>query len=116
MGSGDIGSNGSVHWQINYTDTVGVPDHKDLDDSKKHPGKPGVDPRPPIGDGKAGSGLLRVTLRFNSPAEARKVIGDALTKLAANAKDVVIDLPIRGFRPNAPNPAIRDEWEIGVDW
>ena len=119
MGSGDIGTNGSVHWQINYTDTVGVPDHKDLDDTKKHPGKPGADPRPPIGDGKAGSGLLRVTLRFNNPAEARKILGDALASLQggpANIRAVTIDLPIRGFRPNAPNPANRDEWEIGVDW
>jgi len=115
MGGGDFGSNGSVHWQINYHD-AGQPDHHDYDDTKKHPGKPGPDPRPPIGEGKGGPGTLRVTLRFNSPAEARKVLSEALANLPPNTKDVKLDVPIRGYRPNPPNVLKRDEWEIGVDW
>jgi hypothetical protein len=119
MGSGDIGSNGSVHWMISYTDVVGAPpDHKDWDDSKRHPGGP-PDARPEIGAGKAGPGLLRVTLRFNSPVEATRVLTDALAALKAappNTTNVTLDVPIRGYRPQAPNAANRNDWEIGVDW
>src|SRR5712671_4086608 len=122
MGSGDFGSNGSMHWQVNYSDVNGQPDHLDYDNTKRHPGgPPDVPPpnRPDIGAGKAGSGLLRVTIRFNSPPDARRVLNDALANLQAapaNTKDVTLDVPIRGFRPQRPNPANRDEWEIGVDW
>ena len=123
MGSGDIGSNGSVHWMINYTDVNGAPAHWDYDNSKRHPqGPPDPPPaRPDIGDGKAGSGKLRVTLRFNNPADARKVIAQVwkdLQAAPANTTVVSIDFPIRGYRPpaQAPDPANRNEWEVGVDW
>jgi len=124
MGWGDFGSNGSMHWQIGYDDLTGAPPfppaHVDYDNEKRHPGGP-PDTRPPIGQGKGGSGTVRVTLRFNDPADARRVIEQAwknLQSAPANTKEVIIDVPIRGYRPpaQAPNPTNRSEWEVGVDW
>jgi hypothetical protein len=117
MGFGDFGSNGSMHWQVNYRDAAGPPDTQGRDDRKKHPRKPGADPRPPIGDGKAGAGLLRVTIRCNTSADAAKMLTDALNAVkAASAKDFTLDVPIKDYRNTPPNTGNRDEWEIGVDW
>ena len=56
MGSGAFGSNGSVHWEIRYSDRRNAdPDHRDYDDSKRHPGDPTKEKLglPLIGEGKA---------------------------------------------------------------
>jgi hypothetical protein len=119
MGFGDFGSNGSVHWQIAYSDAPGAPpDHLDYDNSKIHPGNPNRDGRPPIGDGKGGRGLMRVTIRCNNPAEVRKMLADAESRreAAPNSSEVFLDVPIRPFRGSPPNPKNRNEWEVGVDW
>lgn len=118
MGSGDFGSDGSVHWNVKYSDaSADPPKYVEHDDTKKHPDKPGNDPRPPIGDGKAGSGLFRVTIRCKDAAEAEKLLNDAIARRQlASSSDVVIDFPIKAYRPNFPNPKNRNEWEISVDW
>ena len=114
MGWGDFGSNGSVHWQINYDD-AGEPDHLDYDDTKAHPQKPGINPTDPqIGDGKAGRGRFRVTLRFQSRGAASQALNDALKELGPGGT-AIIEVPIRAYR-GRPDPKNRDEWEIGVDW
>ena len=124
MGWGDFGSNGSMHWQIGYDDLTGAPPftaaHVDYDNEKRHPGGP-ADTRPVIGQGKGGPSTIRVTLRFNDPADARKVIEQVWRNLQAApppTKEVIIDVPIRGYRPpaQAPNSSNRSEWEVGVDW
>jgi hypothetical protein len=118
MGGGDFGSDGSVHWNVKYSDNpADPPDHLDYDDTKKHPDKPGTDPRPPIGDGKAGKGLFRVTIRCKNAAEAAKLLSDATARnQLAGSSDVVIDFPIKPYKPKPPNPKNRNEWEISVDW
>ena len=118
MGGGDFGSDGSVHWNVKYSDDPADPPKQfDQDNTKKHPGNPGNDPRPPIGTGKAGPGLFRVTIRCKNAAEAEKLLNDAVAKRQlANSSDVVIDFPIKAYRPNPPNPKNRNEWEISVDW
>lgn len=138
MGWGDFGSNGSVHWRLTYNDATGSVAHLGYDDLKKHPDKPGNDPRPGIGQGKAGPGKLRVTARFQNasdardavvgtlsslhqnPDQARVAIAQALSSLQAQnpivKTDAILDIPIFGFRPKAPDPTKRSEWEVSVDW
>ena len=61
MGSGDIGSNGSVHWKVTYDDDAISADHMDYDNVLKHKD---------IGKSKGHTGKFRVTARFNSEKEA----------------------------------------------
>jgi hypothetical protein len=118
MGGGDFGSDGSVHWNVRYGDKPGDPvDHMDYDNLKEHPGKPSPGKGPFIGDGKAGKGLFRVTIRCKNAADAAKMLKDATTKQeSTGASDVILDFPIKNYRPNPPDEMNRNEWEISVDW
>ena len=104
MGSGDFGSDGSVYWNVKYSDVATDPTNEDgHDDTKKHPDRPGNDPRPPIGDGKAGAGLLRVTIRCKNAAEAAKLLSDAAARTERHASSSESD-PARRSSVTAAQP------------
>jgi|SRR6187401_708486 hypothetical protein len=105
MGSGDIGSNGSVHWKVTYDDDAISADHMDYDNVLKHKD---------IGKSKGHTGKFRVTARFNSEKEA----GQAIRELAARFAKVpssTIFLDVN-TRPQKPKPGPSHEWEIRIDW
>src|SRR5512145_2637929 len=101
MGWGDFGSNGSVHWTVGYEDKnpKNVPDHADFDDQVKHPGKAGIDPRPPIGGsgGRNHTGSFRVTLRFKNNADLKAALAALTASAGAGGNDMVIDVPARPY-------------------
>ena len=104
MGSGEFGSNGSVYWQVSYTETGG-PDHVDYDLKEHHK----------IGTGKPGGdhpGVFRITARFKTPADADKWLKAA----SVQGKTVILDVPVRAFDDVKNGPGNRNDWEIRVDW
>lgn len=104
MGGGDFGSNGSVHWKIQYDDDALYADHVDIDmighqsigAKKKHPGK------------------FRVTARYNTVDEARQALKDARERFEKNP-DRVFHLDV-DVRPEKSDPGPSDEWEVRIDW
>jgi hypothetical protein len=136
MGYGEVGSNGSVHWTLNYKES-GPPDHVDYDDTKKHPGNTGNPKAQVIGSGKPKGdhpGKFRVTARYQNPpqaeaalqqalaelypnpGEARAGIRQALAKLNAANRIAILDVDLRPFDTVAKSPGNPDDWEVRVDW
>ena len=116
MGYGEFGSNGSVHWQINYKEN-GPVDHVDNDDTKKHPGN-GGNPNPRvIGSGKPKGdhpGRFRVILRYQNATDATAALQQAKTTADGGGGVIVeLDVPLRPFQADPGDP---NDWEIRVDW
>jgi hypothetical protein len=121
MGSGAFGSNGSVHWEIKYSDrpTAGAA-HRDSDSSKRHPGdrRKGLPvfwkSRPVIGAGKAKSHpeKFRVTARYPDKGSALHALERAM-KALKGGRVVVLDVDVRPFQEREGVP---DRWEVKVDW
>lgn len=119
MGSGAFGSNGSVHWEIRYGDGPSAkPDHRDYDDSKRHPGDPTIGKKglPLIGQGKAKE-KFRITAHYPSKDAAIDALQRALKKversIGKDAKTVVLTVDLRNFKKRSGDP---DGWEVKVDW
>jgi hypothetical protein len=113
MGWGGFGSNGSVHWQINYDDQ-GPPAHSDYDDTKKHPGS--RTRKSAIGGGDH-PGQFRVTARYATAASAEAALQKALDRLKASGGAVVeMDVDLRPFAKVKENPGETNDWEIIVQW
>lgn len=116
MGSGAFGSNGSVHWEIRYTDGKNSkPDHRDYDDTKRHPDDPNkAATLPLIGQGKA-KGSFRITARYPNKAAAVQALEAALKKAESSkgSSVVVLDVGLRNFRQRSGNS---DGWEVKIDW
>jgi hypothetical protein len=107
MGSGDFGSNGSVHWRIIHT----------IDETRKEPGfVRGRDPNVPC-DNKSDNSLLpddfKVTLRFKSRGQLDEALSEAQRKLGPETKILVIHVPRRENPP--PEPPTKN-WEVTVAW
>src|SRR5438105_2932300 len=104
MGGGDFGSNGSVHWKIQYNDDAAYPDHVDIDMiDHKH-----------IGAKKKHTGKFRVTARYNTVDEARAALKDAQDRFDKNPRAILhLDVNVR---PERPDPGPSDEWEVRIDW
>ena len=109
MGSGDFGSNGSVHWRINYKEN-GPADHVDFDD-KKHDqiglGK---------GAGKDHEGTFRVTARYRTHDQAADALEAAKKRLGATGTVVELDVDVRPFASVETDPGDPQTWEVKVDW
>jgi hypothetical protein len=98
MGSGDIGSNGSVYWQITYVDGQ-PPDHVDFD-SIDHS---------QIGEKKGHKGKFRITARYATPGDAAAALANA----KVTGRSIQLDVDVRAFqKPVGPSNA----WEIKIDW
>jgi hypothetical protein len=103
MGSGEIGSNGSVHWRISYNEQ-GVADHVDYD----------TKPYDQIGKGKPNGdhpGHIRVTARFKTANAASAALAGA-----QKGNTLVIDIPVRPFNEVQNGPGNPNDWEVRVDW
>jgi hypothetical protein len=115
MGYGEVGSNGSVHWNINYKED-GPLNNNGVDRSKKHPGDYG-NPNPRvIGSGKPKGdhrGTFRVILRYRTAAEATAALAAAKTTPYNGGVEIEVDVPVRPFQDTPGNP---NGWEIRVDW
>jgi hypothetical protein len=117
MGSGAFGSNGSVHWEIAYGDGPNAKaDHRDYDDSKRHPADPSVRKRalPVIGQGKA-KNRFRITARYPTKAAAISALTKALERAEGpkGSKIVVLKVDLRNFRKRSGKPK---NWEVKIDW
>jgi hypothetical protein len=104
MGSGEFGSNGSVHWKVSYDDDASYADHVDYDElrhtkigkKKKHPGK------------------FRVTARYETVADARKALKEAQARFKKTPSRILhLDVDAREEQPN-PGPS--HDWELRIDW
>src|SRR5690242_15268202 len=105
MGYGEVGSNGSVHWQIGYDDNPGdPPDHKDYDTRLYEE----------IGSGKGHQGAFRIKARYQNKAQAQKALAEAQARLDAS-RDGVVELDVN-LRPKQNQPGPSDRWEIRIDW
>jgi hypothetical protein len=116
MGSGEFGSNGSVHWRVNHKDT-GNPNHNDVDNSKKHPANNNPD-KSVIGSGgkKNHPGAFRITARYATNAQAQEALAAAERKLAAGGTELELDVQLRPYDDVKNSPGPSDFWEIRVDW
>ena len=97
MGSGDFGSNGSVHWNIRHTG----------------PGAGqfnGNDPIPydQIGNGGGHARSFRLRLRFPDESAAKTALSNAQV-----TPQGVVTLLVPKIEPMRPNPG---QAEIEVDW
>jgi|SRR5882672_646991 len=103
MGSGEFGSNGSVHWRIDYEDGTGAA-HVDYD-TKFYDD---------IGANKNHKGKFRVTARYNTYKEALAAVEQALKNLQSNQTDIVqLDVDLR---PETSKLPTSQDCEIKVDW
>ena len=104
MGSGDFGSNGSVHWRIKYDDDVDYADHVDIDAvAHEH-----------IGVKKNHAGKFRVTARYNSVDEARLALKELQDRFAKHPSQA-LHLDVNA-RPKSDDPGPVHAWEVRVDW
>jgi hypothetical protein len=107
MGSGDFGSNGSVHWGV----SGGTAPGNGVDREKRHP-RGGPNGRPVIGAPNHPE-TFRVTLRYSNPGDAQAAV-TALTKTFSPGTTVlVLDVPVR---PYVGVPGQTNTWEVSVDW
>jgi hypothetical protein len=98
MGSGDFGSNGSVHWHIQHTAGGGGGagnDPVDYDD---------------IGESGGHKKFFRVRLKFPDEASAKAALANANTKVTPQGV-VTIDVPKTEPKRQTPNPP-----EVSVRW
>jgi hypothetical protein len=112
MGSGAFGSNGSVLWEIKYSDKpTAAPAHRDFDAAKRHPGDHRKDlpasgkSRPMIGAGKTHSHpeKFRVTARYPNKASALHALETAVRRLK-RGKVVVLDVDLLAFHAAGRRP------------
>jgi hypothetical protein len=118
MGSGDFGSNGSVHWRVKYSDVVGnPPDHLDYDNTKKHPGQPfnSTDARPMIGS-NGHPGKFRIRARYPNHGLAQAALNAAQAGFGATDTVIELDVDLRPFAQVSNGPGNPDDWEINVEW
>ena len=102
MGSGEFGSNGSVHWKVKYNDgPKSPPDHMDYDNH----------PYASIGKSKGHHRKFRIVARYKSHEQAKAALEAALQNLRSNI--VRLDVNLRKRRAT---PGSSDRWEIRVDW
>lgn len=104
MGSGDFGSNGSVHWRIIHT----------VDENRKAKGfVRGRDPNVPCESRE--KHLLPddfvVTLRFNTPQQLKDALRAARPE--GETKILVLRVP---RRKKPPSQAPETDWEVTVSW
>ena len=126
MGTGQVGSDGSVHWVVAY------------DDVSHAPISGGADPlaHGNIGHGgngpdKGHGGTFRLSLRFDSAQAAANALGNALRALpgigvadlnralagvAAGGAGFVATLDVPVTLPRRANPMSNLPWEIVIDW
>jgi len=136
MGYGEVGSNGSVHWNMNHKESGNVT-HSQVDKTKKHPGKGGT-PGLEIGEGKPNGnhpGKFRVTARYQNAAQAEKALRGALASLYPNPADAldalqnglgilggpiqriaILDIDLRPFGAVSQGPGDPKDWELRFDW
>jgi hypothetical protein len=117
MGSGDFGSNRSVHWRIKYSDVGADPaDHLDYDDTKKHPEEPDPDDkRPPIGRPGHPS-QFRIKARYQNHGLARAALAAAEARLGTAGRVIELDVNLRPFDQVSQGPGEPQDWEINVEW
>jgi hypothetical protein len=117
MGWGGFGSNGSVHWQINYKDK-GPPAHVDYDDTKKHPGNTKkVCAAIGAGAGKTHEGQFRVTARYDTRVQALAALAEAQKKLKnSKARAIELDVELRPYHKVKTTPGSPSNWEVMVNW
>jgi hypothetical protein len=110
MGGGAFGSNGSVHWQVGYTD--GAPADYSAKDSKNYDN---------IGLGKgAGNdhkGTFRIIARFKTRGQADAALKRAREVFDQSAgSEVILDVTLRPFDEVKSGPGDPRTWEVMVDW
>jgi hypothetical protein len=118
MGSGNFGTNASMHWAVSHSDRTG-----DTPITGRDPISVDL-----IGEGTNGTGgsagkghrgFLRVRLRFTGQA-GRRSLADLLAFLGANAPTDDYELDIRV--PTVPRTmdeitkGTKGPWEVRVDW
>ena len=113
MGEGAFGSNGSVHWIVKQGTTM---TGTGVDDSKRHPGKPGdtqyPDNRPVIGADEH-AGTFRVTARYPTGAAAEAALRDINNRFKTGNTELVLLVDVRAYQsPVGPE----NRWEVTVDW
>jgi hypothetical protein len=109
MGSGDFGSDGSVHWDIAATSAPS----NGVDTLKKHPDRPGADPRPVIG-APPHPRSFQVTMRFTTIEAAQDALkGVGPTPAPGGGFEVVVLVPVRPYQTTA---GPKNRWEVSVDW
>ena len=116
MGSGAFGSNGSVHWEIRYSNASNAaPDHRDIDDSKRHPGDKSKAKKGLACIGGAADSAFRVTARYPSKEAAVDALQRALdrTQNAKRNTPVVLKVKLRPFKTSPGNP---ERWEVKINW
>ena len=105
MGSGEFGSNGSVHWKVTYEDGNG-PAHVDWDTRRYED----------VGRTKGHPRMFRVTARYRNYQQARAALQRALARLQTSDGDRnVVELDVN-LRKKQRTPGTTDAWEIKVDW
>jgi hypothetical protein len=104
MGFGDFGSNGSVHWLIQYDDDARCSDHVDVDRLEHKL----------IGVKKKHKGKFRVTARYNTIDEAKAALKAAQDRFDRKP-GVVLQLDVN-VRPEQDDPGPIDTWEVRIDW
>src|SRR5215216_4605883 len=113
MGSGDIGSNGSVHYSFNHNDSPGNPAHvKDADPI----------PFGQIGRGSNGGknhvGFFAVRMRFPDTAAARNALNAAIATAgpAAGGAGVYVTCLVPVVTPSRTDPGLNPYNEVKIDW
>jgi hypothetical protein len=113
MGSGDIGSNGSVHYTLRHNDTPNTPAHfKDAD-----PIAPGE-----IGRGSNGvknhPGYFAVRMRFPDVAAATNALNAAITTAGpvVGGGGIYVTCLVPVVTPTRTDPALNPFYEINIDW
>ena len=113
MGSGDIGSNGSVHYTLSHNDTPATPAHfKD------------VDPIPPgqIGRGSNGTknhpGFFAVRMRFPNVTAATNALNAAIAGAGTvpGGGEIYVTCLVPVVTPTRTNPDQNPYYEINIDW
>jgi hypothetical protein len=126
MGNGQVGGNGSVHWEILHEDDSGKPKKLTAKQNQSgHPGKAddvnvdkGALGKDGIAVGNVGKrkghrGKFRVRLRFENIADAKSAAAGAQNVMLEDGMFVlVLDVPvIERAKPSDPPP-----YEVRVDW
>lgn len=126
MGNGQVGGNGSVHWEVVHEDGTGNP--KNLTAKQGQGGHPGtaddvnVKDRArgrdgiavsDVGKRKGHRGKFRVRLRFESITDAQSAAAGAQNVMLEDGMFVlVLDVPvIERANANEPPP-----YEVKIDW
>lgn len=104
MGSGEFGSNGSVHWRIVPTGGKGRSAYV----QGRDPNLPDARPRR-----TAGTPDFVVTLRFRSKEEAIDALDEARTTVSPAG---IVSLHVLPTTPRRKRPVDDLPWEVQVKW